>query len=160
MPKFTYTERTQIKDIVATLSLKRISDEQIIEFIVGRFNKTISGRNLRSYKQQIKKDSYRWYSMMRENRYEYIAAYKERINEIIALQEMHHEIILRNRNSPQICQTSLAELHRLNITYSNYIEILPYVINNNGNGSTISTPSSEVKTVPKSGTESESVIIV
>lgn len=143
MPKFTYTERTQIKDIIATLSLKRISDDQIIEFITGRMNKTMSIRNLKRYKASIKKDSYKWYQTMRESRYEYIAAYKERINEIISLQELHHEIIIRNRNSPQIQLQAAAELHRLNITYSNYLDVLPHVIND----TSLPAPS-EVKTIP------------
>ena len=42
---------------------------------------------------------------------------------------MHHEIIAKNEYNPQIQQTSLAELHRLNITLSNYFEVAPTVIN-------------------------------
>ena len=58
MSKFSYTERSQIKDIVATLSLKRITDEQIIEFIQGQTNKTITARSLRRIRQRLKVESF------------------------------------------------------------------------------------------------------
>jgi hypothetical protein len=82
---------------------------------------------------------------MREDQFAYIHEFKERVNEIVDLQKMHHEIIENNRHNPQIQQTSLAELHRLNITLSNYFEVAPNVVN----GITLSTPSeTEVKTAP------------
>jgi hypothetical protein len=44
---------------------------------------------------------------------------------------MHHEIIIRNDNdtvyNPAIIQTSLAELHKLNITLSNYFDVAPAI---------------------------------
>ena len=61
---------------------------------------------------------------------------KERINEILWLQKKHHDIIDTNPN-PAVQQTSLAELHRLNITLSNYFDVAPDIII----GSTISAPS-------------------
>ena len=50
---------------------------------------------------------------MREGEYDYIHEFKERINEILFLQNKHHQIIDSNEHNPQIQQTSLAELHRL-----------------------------------------------
>ena len=80
-------------------------------------------------RQRLKKESYKWYSQLREGEYEYLHEFKERINEIMDLQRMHHEIIIRNDNdrvyNPTIIQNSLAELHRLNITLSNYISVAP-----------------------------------
>lgn len=52
---------------------------------------------------------------MREGEYEYKHEFKERINEIMSLQKKHHQIIDANVDNPQIQQTSLAELHKLNI---------------------------------------------
>ena len=72
---------------------------------------------------------------MREGEYEYLHEFKERINEILSLQKKHHEIIQKNEHNPQIQQTSLAELHRLNITLSNYFDVAPSIVN----GITLST---------------------
>ena len=141
MGKFTIEERSLVKSLVATLTLKRMSDNEIIEEIEKITNDRISRTSLYKIKLQIKRDSYQWFKMMREGQYEYIHEFKERINEILSLQKMHHEIINNNEHNPQIQQTSLAELHRLNITLSNYFDVAPSIVN----GITLST-TSETKT--------------
>ena len=140
MPKFTNAERILLKSIVATLSIKRVPESDIIKEIFHQTNKTITTRYLTDLKQQIKKDSYHWYKTMREGQFEYIHEFKERIDEILWLQKKHHDIIDINPN-PSVQQTSLAELHRLNITLSNYFDVAPDII-----GHSISAPS-ETKTI-------------
>ena len=155
MPKFTSAERILLKSIVATLSIKRVLEPEIIKEIFYQTNKTVTPRYLSYIKQQIKKDSYHWYKSMREGQYEYIHEFKERINEITDLQKMHHEIINNDREPTSVKQTSLAELHRLNITLSNYFEVAPTVVNR------ITLPTApESKTVRESETEQESTITV
>ena len=113
MSKYTTAERALVKSIVATLSIKRIPEVEIIKAIFDQTNKTLSKSGLFRVKQQIKRESYKWYKTMREGEYEYIHEFKERMNEIMSLQRKHHEIIDNNPMNPQIQQTSLAELHRL-----------------------------------------------
>ena len=82
---------------------------------------------------------------MREGEYEYIHEFKERINEILFLQQKHHQIIDNNEDHPQIQQTSLAELHRLSITLSNLYDVAPTIIGV-GKDATISiTPETKSK---------------
>jgi hypothetical protein len=66
---------------------------------------------------------------MRENKHEYIYQFKERIDEILWLQRKHHEIIASDKESTTNKQSSLAELHRLNITLSNYFSVAPSIGN-------------------------------
>ena len=73
---------------------------------------------------------------MREGEYEYIHEFKERISEIIDLQKKHHAIIDSDKEPTTVKQTSMAELHRLNITLSNYFDVAPDII-----GHTIPTTS-------------------
>ena len=140
MAKFTGPERTLAKSIVATLSIKRIPDTEIIKEIYDKTNKMITRMSLYNLRQQIKKESYHWYNTMREGQYEYIHEFKERIDEILWPQKKHHDII-DNTSNPSVQQTSLAELHRLNITLSNYFDVAPDII-----GHTIPAPSEETKT--------------
>jgi hypothetical protein len=126
--KFTGPERTLAKSIVATLSIKRIPDTEIIKEIYDKTNKTITRMSLYNLRQQIKKESYHWYKTMREGQFEYIHEFKERIDEILWLQRKHHDIIDKNPN-PTIQQTSLAELHRLSITLSNLFDVAPTITN-------------------------------
>jgi len=138
--KFTNEERALVKSIVATLSIKRIPDPEIIKEVYEQTHKTVSRITLFNVRKAIQKESYHWYKTMREGQYEYIHEFKERIDEILWLQKKHHDIIDNNSN-PSVQQTSLAELHRLNITLSNYFDVAPDIII----GSTLSTPS-ETKT--------------
>jgi hypothetical protein len=141
--KYTNEERTLVKSIVANLTIKRISDNEIFKEVFNQTNKTISRSGLYNVRQQIKRDSYKWYQTLRQGEYEYIHEFKERINEIMWLQKKHNEIIKNNPNKPEIQQTSLAELHKLNITLSNYFDVAPRILNKGTiekNDNTISNP--------------------
>lgn len=129
MPKFTAQERSVIQTIVATLSLKRLSDAEIINEISARTNKTVTKQSICNIRNRIKKESSKWYSELRQGEYEYIHEFKERINEIVDLQKRHYKIIENNANNPSVQQTSLAELHKLNITLSNYFDVAPSIGN-------------------------------
>ena len=129
MPKFTHAERILLKSIVAALSIKRVPESEIIKEIFHQTNKTITRRYLTELRQSIKKESYHWYQTMREGQYEYIHQFKERLDEIIWLQKKHYQIIDSNPDNPQIQLSSMAELHRLNITLSNYFDVAPSIIN-------------------------------
>jgi hypothetical protein len=143
VPKFLNGERELVKSIVANLTIKRISDSDIIKVIFDQTGKTITDRYLRTIRQQIKRESYHWYKTMREGEYEYIHEFRERVSEIMSLQKKHHQIIDNNEHNPQIQQTSLADLHRLSITLSNLFDVAPTIING-----TIAVPTtSETKAV-------------
>ena len=96
MGKFNAQERALIKSMVATLTIKRIPDTEIIKAIFDQTNKTISKQALCDIRNRIKRDSFNWYKTMREGEFEYIHEFKERINEILCLQKKHHEIIDNN----------------------------------------------------------------
>jgi hypothetical protein len=128
--KFTSKERSEIQNIVANLSIKRIPDQFIIQNIKEKTGHSITRMTLWNIRQRIKKESYKWYQDMREGEYEYLHEFKERINEIVDLQRMHHEIISKNNENPSIVQTSLSELHKLNLTLSNYFDVAPDIIGN------------------------------
>jgi hypothetical protein len=73
---------------------------------------------------------------MRESQYEYIHEFRERINEILALQKRHYEIIDNDREPTPVKQASLIELHRLTVTLSNLYDVAPTIVNN---GTSLST---------------------
>ena len=93
MSRFTFDEHCRIKTIIATLSIKRIPDSEIVKEIFNQTNKSMTIRNLTRIKQEIKRDSYQWYNTLRQDQYAYIHEYKERVDELLSLQQMHHKII-------------------------------------------------------------------
>jgi alpha-galactosidase/6-phospho-beta-glucosidase family protein len=140
--KFTNAERQLVRSIVANLTIKRITDPEIIKEVFNQTNKTLSRTGLYYVRQSIKQESYKWYKTLREGEYEYIHKFKERVNEIMDLQKRHYDIVDSPTVPIPIKQNSLAELHRLNITLSNYFDVAPDIIN----GSSISK-TSETKTI-------------
>jgi hypothetical protein len=91
--KFTTAERSLAKSILATLSIKKIPDAEIIKEIERQKKKRIGRRSIYDLRQSIKKESYEWYKTMREGRYEYVHEFRERISEIMSLQQKHLQII-------------------------------------------------------------------
>ena len=81
--KFPKQERQLIKSIVAALTIRRISDSDIIKVIFDQTGKTITDRYLSTIRQQNKRDSYDWYKTIQQGQFEYIHEFKERINEIL-----------------------------------------------------------------------------
>ena len=144
MPKFTASERMLIQNLVCNLSIKRIPDNEIIKEVYEHTKKTISKVTLFNIRKRIKKESSKWYTQLRQGEYEYIHEFKERINEIVDLQRQHHEIIIKNQDNPSVVQTSLAELHKLTITLSNYFDVAPVI----SNGITALPATPEVRTTP------------
>jgi hypothetical protein len=110
MPKFTNAERILVKSIVASLSIKRIPEDQIIAEIYNQTKKTITKSGVFYDKESIKKESYHWYKTMREGQYEYIHEFRERVSEILFLQRKHHQIIDNNEDKPQIQQTLISRV--------------------------------------------------
>ncbi len=127
MSKFTFFERTEIKSLVASLTIKRIPDSLIINEVFKKTGKTISRMALHNIKRAIKKESAKWYSQLRGGEYEYIHEFKQRVNEIMDLQKRHYEIIDSNPNNPSIQLASMAALHKLNVTLSNYFDVAPAI---------------------------------
>ena len=130
--KYTVYERGLIKSLVATLSLKRIPDAEIVKEIERQTDSSFTISGLAKVKEQLKKESHGWFKLMRQDQYAYIHEYKSRIEEIESLQKKANQIIDKNEHNPQIQLSAISELHKLNITLSNYIEVLPTVINNYG----------------------------
>ncbi|MFI5405244.1 MAG: hypothetical protein ACHQ1D_01890 [Nitrososphaerales archaeon] len=154
MPKYTAAERTLVKSIIASLSIKRVPEPEILSEVFRQTNKTLSHAGLYRIKQSIKRQSFKWYKTMREGEYEYIHEFKERINEILFLQKKHHAIVDSPTEPTTVKQASLAELHRLSITLSNLFDVAPTIVND----ITISTTSQVKGTTTTSETETEFIV--
>lgn len=126
MSKFTSAEKATVRSIVATMSIKKIPESEIIREIERQTSKVVSRRFLGNVKQQIKKESARWYSALRQGEYEYIHEFKERVNEIADQQRRHYQI-LDSDVPTSVKQGSLSALHKLNVILSNYYDIVPYL---------------------------------
>ena len=157
MPKFTSAERILVKSIIASLSIKRIPEQDIIDEVYRQTNKTITKSGMFYIRKNIKKESYQWYKTMREGEYEYIHEFRERINEILDLQKRHYEIADSPTVPIPIKQASLFELHKLSVTLSNLFDVAPYITSNSN--AALST-TSETKTTGSEAEREEAISYV
>jgi hypothetical protein len=151
MPKFTSNERRAIEGIVAGLTIKRIPDNEIITEVFDQTNQKISRQSLYNIRQRIKKESAKWYSQLREGQYEYLHEFRERMMEIMDLQKKAHRIFDDNKDNPDIQLDAISELHKLNISLSNYFDVAPFI----GNASISETP----KTESRSNINQDNIIV-
>ena len=156
MPKFTSAERILVKSIIASLSIKRMPEQDIIDEVYRQTKKTLTKSGMFYIRKDIKKESYQWYKTMREGEYEYIHEFRERINEILDLQKRHYEIADSPVIPIPIKQASLFELHKLTVTLSNLFDVAPYITSN----SNVTVPaSSETKTTGSEAEEPNSYVV-
>ena len=80
----TSAERILVKSIIASLSIKRIPEQDIIDEVYRQTKKTLTKSGMFYIRKDIKKESYHWYKTMREGQCEFIHEFRERINEILA----------------------------------------------------------------------------
>lgn len=125
MGKFTAAERETVKSIVASLSIKKVPDVEIMNEINLKLKKSVSRVTLFNVRKNIKKDSYYWFKQLRDDNYSYIHEVKQRLDEILDLQKRHYEIVENNLTNPQIQQNSLIQLHKLTETLFHYFEVIP-----------------------------------
>lgn len=150
----------QIQNIVANLSIKRIPESEIIQEITKQTGKSISRVMLFYIKQRIKKDSFKWYQELRKDNYEFIHEFRERIREINDLQAKHYVIVNSQKESTSVRQTSMAEIHKLNITLSNNYDIAPYLVSNIGQLATKNSNTNNVNPISINEQDKEQDIIV
>ena len=98
----------------------------IIKHIENTTGKSITRKTLWNIRQRLKRESYKWYSELREGEYEYLHEFKERINEIMDLQNNTTNYI-RESAQPFNVQTSLLNCINFNITLSNYFDVAPAI---------------------------------
>ena len=71
MSKFTNDEKSLVKNIIASLTIKRIEDNDIIKVIKDQTGKSLTRKEIWNIRERIKRESYHWYKTMREGEYEY-----------------------------------------------------------------------------------------
>lgn len=88
MPKFTKFEREQIKSMVRTYSIFKLTDHELIARIKDTSDFDISQPTLTRIKCSLKRESLRWYIDVMSKRHEFIAMIKENYDTINELKKL------------------------------------------------------------------------
>lgn len=77
MPKFTQSQRNELKSMVRTHSILKFRDSDIIASIKRETGMDISQSTLTRIKSSLKRDSVKWYNGVLSKRYEFMALIRE-----------------------------------------------------------------------------------
>jgi IS30 family transposase len=80
--KWTKVERQYIQGIVHNYSLKRWSDQDIVNFLLEEKKIRIGRSTVARIRKQVERTAEKWYIELKKSAYKYIATYKERLDSI------------------------------------------------------------------------------
>jgi hypothetical protein len=104
----TMAQKEYVKAIVHNLSLQRLSDTEIAEYLAEK-GIVLARNTVNGIKKQIEKSAERWYIELKQSRYKYIATYKERLDSPLSYQRQLQDIIT-NTNKDEIKVRAIGEL--------------------------------------------------
>ena len=121
---FTKSEREYVKALVHGLSLKRITDQEIVQWLHDEKEIDLDRSTVSKMRNQIEQNAEKWYIELRQSRYKYIATYKERLDSLLSYQKKLHDII-SNTNKDEVKLRAISELHSIEMSIFSLWKQLP-----------------------------------
>ena len=123
--KFTKTEKQYLRGIIHNLSLQRLTDQEIVDFLQREKKIDISRSTATKIRNQVVEEAGDGYLELREFGYRTIAFYKERLDSLLSYQKKLNEI-LTTCETPEIEIRAIAELHRIEMSLHTIFQELPH----------------------------------
>jgi hypothetical protein len=89
--KRTKSEKEYVNAIIQNLSLQRLTDKEIVDYLHKEKNIDIARSTVTNIRNRIEKQAEKWYLELRNSAYKYIAVYKERIDSLFRYQRILHD---------------------------------------------------------------------
>jgi hypothetical protein len=122
---FTKAEREYVKGMVHNLSVQRLSDREIVDWLYEEKQIDLDRSTVSKIRNQAVKDAEAWYTGLR-NGPTYIATYKQRLDSLLSYQKRLHELINNNKNlNPELTVRAISELHRIELSLHTLMKELP-----------------------------------
>jgi hypothetical protein len=128
---FTKAEREYVKGIVHNLSLQRLTDQEIVDWLREEKKIGLDRSTISKMRNHVDQQAEKWYIELKESRYKYIANYKARLDSLLSYQKKLNQIIEFYLQPPmQILYPdtiikAVAELHRIEVSMFNIWKQLP-----------------------------------
>ena len=119
----TKAQKEYAKSIVHQLSLQRLSDTEISDYLAEK-GIVLARCSVNQIKKQIEKQAEKWYIDLKQSRYKYIATYKERLDSLLSYQKKLHEIIAATKKH-EVKIRAISELHSIEKTIFDMWKQLP-----------------------------------
>lgn len=116
------TEKQYLKGMVNNLSLQRLSDQEIVNYLHDEKSIDIARSTINAMRNQTERKAGKWYLELRQSGTKYIAIYKERLDSLMSYQRKLNQIVdayLRPPNDILYTDTvvrAISELHRIEMS--------------------------------------------
>ena len=121
--KSSKAQKEYVKAIVHQLSLQRLSDTEIVDFLAEK-GIVLARTTVNQIKKGIEKQAEKWYINLKHSRYKYIATYKERIDSLVSYQKILNDIIKTTKRE-DIKIKAISALHSIEMDIFNLWKQLP-----------------------------------
>ena len=116
--KSTKAQKEYVKAVVHQLSLQRLSDTEIVDYLAEKG--IILARNtVNGIKKGIERQAAKWYIELKQSQNKYIANYKERLDSLLSYQKILHGIIATTKRDDikirAISELTTIEIHIFNL---------------------------------------------
>jgi hypothetical protein len=111
--RFTVEQRKKIKSLVLEGVCQRKTTGDIRQYIKENIGFEISEAETKRYRQGLRKEAHQWINVLAKSKYEYIAEYRQRIQEVENNQKELWRLYYDPRSSYELkrqCQMDLAKL--------------------------------------------------
>lgn len=122
--KRTKSEKEYVNAIIQNLSLQRLTDKEIVDYLHKEKHIDIARSTVTNIRNRIEKQAERWYLELRNSAYKYIAVYKERIDSLFRYQRILHDIIGSSKK-PEVKIRAISELHSIEMSIFSLWKQLP-----------------------------------
>ena len=122
--KRTKSEQEYVKAIIQGLSLQRLTDKEIVDYLHNEKQIPIGRSTVTCIRNNIEKQAEKWYIELRKSSYKYIATYKERLDSLLSYQKKLHDIISTTKKD-EIKIRAISELHSIEMDLFNLWKQLP-----------------------------------
>jgi hypothetical protein len=121
---FTKAEREYIKGIVHNLSLQRLTDQEIVQWLHDEKQIDLDRSTVSKMRNHVEQKAEKWYIELKQSTFKYIAIYKQRIDSHISYQKKLHEIISASKK-PEVQIRAISELHSIEMSIFSLWKQLP-----------------------------------
>ncbi len=120
----TKAEREYIKGIIQNLSLKRLTDQEIVNYLHDEKQIEIARSTVTNTRISMEKQAEKWYIDLRNSAYRYLAQYKQRIDSLLSYQRTLHDIISTTKKD-EVKIRAISELHSIEMDIFSLWKQLP-----------------------------------
>jgi hypothetical protein len=128
MRKFTNLQKEHFKQFVLDCTIQRLTTQESLQYVKDKLGIEIGADHFNHVRAELKRNVKKNLTHLQKDRFAYLRAFFDRIEEIRFIQKRLWRMIEDNPDKPILQKSCLSELHQSTITLCNLYDSLPAAI--------------------------------